>query len=238
MDTQGHEHGVQPQDERVPPSVEHVPLPVERVPSSVERVPPSVESGRGGPRRSLTGKFGPGLFVLALLAATALELHRQGRLWTCSCGRFALWVGDAWSPQTSQQLFDPYTFTHILHGLLFCGLLAYLLPRASRRWRFCLCVACEAAWELIENTNFVIQRYREATAALGYTGDTVVNSLGDIAACAAGFLLARRLGALRSAILFAATELVLLVWIRDSLLLNVLLLLYPSPKLRAWQAAH
>lgn len=199
---------------------------------------PSDEPRRPGPREDLWGKAGPALVVLALLAATALELHRQGRLWTCSCGRFALWVGDAWSSETSQQLFDPYTFTHVLHGLIFCGLLAYLLPRVSLRWRFCLGLACEALWELIENTDLVIARYREATAALGYTGDTVVNSLGDIAACAAGFLLARRLGALRSAVLFAATEVVLLVWIRDSLLLNVFLLLYPSPKLRAWQAGH
>jgi hypothetical protein len=201
-------------------------------------VPPPFGSGREAERVGLARKAGPGLVVLALLAATALELHMQGRLWTCSCGRFALWVGDAWSPQTSQQLFDPYSFTHILHGLLFCGLLAWLLPRAGWPWRFCLAVACEAVWESVENTDFVIARYREATAALGYTGDTVVNSLGDIAACAAGFLIARRLGALRSVILFAATELVLLVWIRDSLLLNILLLLYPSPKLRAWQAGH
>ena len=183
-------------------------------------------------------KAGPGFVVLALLTATALELHRQGRLWTCSCGRFTLWVGDAWSPETSQQLFDPYTFTHILHGLFFCGLLAYLLPRVSWSWRFRAAVACEALWELVENTDLVIARYRAATAALGYTGDTVVNSLGDITACALGFLLARRLGLLRSAVLFAATELVLLVWIRDSLLLNVLLLLYPSEKIRAWQAGH
>ena len=91
---------------------------------------------------------------------------------------------------------------------------------------------------MVENTDFVISRYREATAALGYTGDTVVNSLGDIAACAVGFALARRLGLLRSVLLFAATELVLLIWIRDSLLLNVLLLIYPSQKLRAWQAGH
>jgi hypothetical protein len=200
--------------------------------------PPSGGPPRDGARRVSTRQAGQGLLVFALLAATALELHRQGRLWTCSCGRFALWVGDAWSPETSQQLFDPYTFTHILHGLIFCGLLAYLLPRVNWSWRFCLAVACEALWELIENTDFVIARYREATAALGYAGDTVVNSLGDIAACAAGFLLARRLGPLRSALLFAATELLLLVWIRDSLILNIILLLYPSPKLRAWQAGH
>ena len=183
-------------------------------------------------------KAGLGLSVVALLAATALELHRQGRLWMCSCGHFTLWVGGAWSPDTSQQLFDPYSFTHILHGLIFGGLLAWTLPRVSWSWRFCLAVACEALWELIENTNFVIERYREATAALGYVGDTVVNSFGDIAACAVGFVLARRLGLLRSVLLFAATEALLLVWIRDSFLLNVLMLFFHSEKLRAWQAGH
>ena len=186
----------------------------------------------------MTRKGWPALAVAAALAATALELHRQGRLWVCSCGRFLLWTADAWSSETSQQLFDPYTFTHVLHGLIFCGLLAWCLPRAEWRWRFYLMVAGEALWELIENTNFVIERYRERTAALGYAGDTVVNSLGDIAACAFGFLLARRLGPLRSVILFVATELALLVWIRDSFLLNVLLLLHPSEKIRAWQAGH
>ena len=196
------------------------------------------EASPHGSRKDRTPKAWLWLAVSVVVAAAALELHRQGRLWTCSCGRFLLWTGDAWSSETSQQLSDPYTFTHVLHGLIFCGLLAYLLPRAPWSWRFCLAITGEALWELVENTDFVISRYREATAALGYTGDTVVNSLGDIAACAAGFLLARRLGLLRSVILFAATEVLLLVWIRDSLLLNVLLLLYPSEKIRAWQAGH
>lgn len=174
---------------------------------------------------------------VAVAAAAAFVLRAQGRLWFCDCGRVRAWVGDAWSAETSQQLFDPYSFTHVLHGLAFCGLLALLLPRVGWRWRFALAVAAEALWEVIENTNFVIQRYREATAALGYTGDTVVNSLGDITACAVGFLVARRLGWLRSVLLFAATELLLLFWIRDSLIVNIILLLYPSEKLRAWQQA-
>ena len=202
------------------------------------RVPTSGESRRGGARGDATWKAGPWLAVVAVLLATALELHLQGRLWVCSCGHFALWVGDAWGHDTSQQLFDPYTFTHILHGFVVCGVLAWGLPRMSWAWRLWIAVFAESFWEVVENTNFVIQRYREATAALGYTGDTVVNSLGDIAACAVGFALARRLGLLRSVLLFAATELVLLVLIRDSLLLNVLLLIYPSQKLRAWQAGH
>jgi hypothetical protein len=189
-------------------------------------------------RDALTRKTRPLLAALAVVAAAEFELRRQGRLWTCECGRVLLWVGDAWSPDTSQHLFDPYTFTHVLHGLAFCGLLAWLLPRVRWRWRFVLAVSAEALWEVIENTDFVIRRYREATAALGYTGDTVVNSLGDIIACALGFLLARKLGLLRSALLFAATEVALLFWIRDSLILNIILLVYPSEKLRAWQAGR
>lgn len=189
-------------------------------------------------RKDRMRRAAPWLAAITVVAATAFELRRQGRLWICSCGRLLPWVGDAWSSDTSQQLFDPYTLTHVLHGFLFCGLLAWGLPRLSWRWRLWLAISAESLWEIVENTEFVIRRYREMTAALGYTGDTIVNSLGDIAACTLGFLLARRLGALRSALLFAATEVVLLIWIRDSLLLNILLLVYPSDKLRAWQAGH
>ena len=180
----------------------------------------------------------PWLAVAAVLAAAAFTLRWQGRLWLCSCGRFRLWLGDAWSPETSQQLFDPYAFTHVLHGFAFAGLLALLLPRAGWRWRLALAVVAEAAWEVFENTAFVINRYRETTAALGYNGDTVVNSLGDVVACAAGFLIARRLGLLKSLLVFALTEAVLLLWIRDSLLLNIILLVHPSEQIKAWQAGH
>lgn len=180
----------------------------------------------------------PWLAVVAVLAAAACLLRWQGRLWLCSCGHFRLWFGDAWGPETSQQLFDPYSFTHVLHGFAFAGLLALLLPRANWRWRVALAVAAEALWEVFENTEYVINRYRESTAALGYNGDTVVNSLGDIIACTTGVLLARKLGPLKTLLVFALTEVVLLFWIRDSLLLNIILLVYPSEKLKAWQAGH
>jgi hypothetical protein len=190
------------------------------------------------PRDDLKRRAWPWLAVAGVLGTAAFALRRQGRLWLCSCGHFRPWLGDAWSAETSQQLFDPYSLTHVLHGFALCGLLALLLPRAGWRWRLALAVAAEALWEVFENTEFVINRYREATAALGYNGDTVVNSLGDVLACAAGFLLARRLGALKTLLVFALTEAALLFWIRDSLLLNVLLLVYPSESLRAWQAGH
>ncbi|MDT7604267.1 MAG: hypothetical protein QOF61_2264 [Acidobacteriota bacterium] len=178
------------------------------------------------------------LIALLILAATAFQLHRQGRLWTCACGRVLLWTGDAWSTETSQHLFDPYSFTHVLHGFAFCGLLALTIPKLAAHWRLCLAVALESVWEIIENTNFVINRYRETTAALGYTGDTVINSVGDIAACAVGFLVARRLGWRRTLVAFALVELALILTIRDSLLLNILMLLHPSDAIKAWQAGH
>ncbi len=178
------------------------------------------------------------LMVLATVSA-ALQLRRQGRLWLCECGRVLLWAGDAWSSDNSQHLFDPYSFTHVLHGFVFCGLLAWVCGgRVSWQGRLALAVVIEACWEVIENSAFVINRYREATLALGYQGDTVINSVGDIFACALGFLLARRLGLRRSLVAFALVEIVLLVWIRDSLLLNILMLLYPSEEIKAWQAGH
>jgi hypothetical protein len=181
----------------------------------------------------------PLLVSLLVTSLAALELHRQGRLWECaSCVRVLAWTGDAWSAETSQQLFDPYSFTHLLHGFAFCGLLALVVPRLSAEWRFCLAILIESIWEIVENTNFVINRYRETTAAFGYTGDTVVNSIGDITACAVGFLVARRLGWRRTLVAFFAIELLLLVWIRDSLLLNVLMLIHKSDAIRAWQAGH
>ncbi len=193
---------------------------------------------RAALRDSLARRVWPWLAVAAVLAAAAFRLRAQGRLWLCSCGRFRVWLGDAWGSETSQQLFDPYSFTHVLHGFAFAGLLALVLPRAGWRWRLALAVAAEAAWEVFENTEFVINRYREATAALGYTGDTVVNSLGDVLASAAGVLLARRLGLVRSLAVFALTEAVLLFWIRDSLLLNIIMLIYPLDSVRRWQTGH
>lgn len=189
-------------------------------------------------RDDLQKRLWPWLAVAGVLAAAAFTLRWQGRLWLCDCGRFRLWLGNAWSPETSQQLFDPYSFTHVLHGFALFGLFALLLRRTGWRWRLFYTVACEAAWEVFENTQFVINRYRETTAALGYNGDTIVNSLGDVIACAFGFLIARKLGLFKSLLVFALTEVALLFWIRDSLLLNILLLLYPSETIKAWQAGH
>jgi len=172
-----------------------------------------------------------------ILIATAIELHLQGRLWRCACPRY-FWTSDAWSSQTSQLFLDPYSFTHILHGLIFAGLLTLLIRRMSLGWRFVLAIAIESVWEIIENTNTVIQRYREATASLGYQGDTVLNSLGDISCCGIGFMLAVKLGWRWSIALFLAVETILLFWIRDSLLLEIVMLIHPMASIKTWQLRH
>ena len=177
----------------------------------------------------------PLLAIVAVLAATVFELRRQGRLWWCAVGDLSPWAGDIGNRHTSQHLFDPYTFTHVLHGFIICGLLALILPRLAVSWRLVLAVMIEAAWEVFENTNYVINRYRDATAAIGYEGDSVFNSLGDILACAVGFALALKLGFRRTLAVFLFTELVLLLWIRDSLLLNIILLIHPIEAIKNWQ---
>ena len=182
--------------------------------------------------------FWPGLSITAILAMTVFQLHRQGRVFWCACGSLNVWAGDIWSSHNSQHVLDPYSFTHVLHGVLFCGLLAWLLPRLPPVWRLTATVFLEAVWEIAENSRFIIQRYREATIGLGYEGDSIINSIADIVCCGIGFALARRLGWRRSAILFVVTELILLVWIRDNLTLNVLMLLHPVEVIKAWQMVH
>lgn len=126
---------------------------------------------------------------------------------------------------------------------MFAGLLLLVFRFLLRRdvatdWRLLIALALEAVWEIAENTNAVIDRYRETTAALGYRGDSVVNSLGDMLCCAAGLLIARKVGWLRSLPIFSATEIVLLFWIRDSLILEIIMLVYPFESIKSWQLAR
>jgi len=173
------------------------------------------------------------LAVLAVAAVVALRL--EGRSWWCACGRAVPVTMDAWSSHTSQHALDPYSLTHVSHGFLFfCAALLWLRS-APGTWSFVAAVGVEIAWEVFENSTFVIDRYRTATAALGYTGDSVANSLGDIACCALGFALAARIGWRATLVTFAAIEILLLAWIRDSLLLDVTMLLYPIEAVKQWQ---
>ena len=180
----------------------------------------------------------PWLVIVFVLAAAALQLHNQGRSWWCSCGQSFLWTGNGWGSLTSQTFLDPYSLTHVLHGLMFCGLLTLTIRGLPLRWRFCLAIIAEAVWELVENTDSVIQHYRAATAALGYQGDTVMNSLGDVMCCGIGFMIASKLGWVRSIVFFFVIEAVLLIWIRDSLLLEIVMLVRPINAIKVWQIGH
>ena len=177
----------------------------------------------------------PGLAIALTLALTVVAMRAQGRLWICACGRVDLWASPTKSSENSQHLADPYSFTHVLHGVVFYWLLARLFPRLHVMWQLTAAVAVESLWEVFENSEFIIQRYRQATLALGYEGDTVVNAVGDIAFMALGFWLARKLGFSRSAALFVATEIALILWIRDSLLLNIIMLIVPIDAIKNWQ---
>ena len=172
-------------------------------------------------------------FLIALIMAFALRL--EGRLLICSCNRILFWVGDTCSSNNSQQLFDPYSFTHILHGFLLFWIISLLLRGVAPRWQMSFALLCEAAWEVFENTPYVINRYRTETAALGYTGDTVVNSLGDLLCAFVGILIARQLGFRRSIIVFLVVEVILIFTIRDSLLLEILMLIKPIAAIKQWQ---
>jgi len=187
------------------------------------------------PGGAIAKRLWPGLAILLVPLTTTLLLRAEGRLWICSCGRVLLWAGDTCSSNNSQHFLDPYSFTHVLHGILYFWLIALVLPRLRSSWQLWLAVTIASLWELFENSDFIIQRYREETAALGYQGDTVVNSLGDILCCVLGFMIARRLGLRRSVLAFVVTEIVLLLWIRDSLLLEILMLVHPIGALKAWQ---
>jgi hypothetical protein len=174
--------------------------------------------------------------ALAILVASAAVLLAMGRSPICTCGAVDLWVAGRDSPRTSQMLSDWYSFSHIVHGFLFYGALWLIARHWPVERRFLIALVVEAAWEIAENTPMVIDRYRTATAALGYTGDSVINSVSDIAMMVLGFLAARRLPLWVSIGTVLLLELVPLLVIRDNLTLNVWMLLWPSEALRGWQA--
>jgi hypothetical protein len=173
-------------------------------------------------------------FSIVIIAAAVLLA--MGRNPICTCGTVDLWVGGRDSPKTSQMLADWYSFSHIVHGLLFYGALWLVARRWPVEWRFFAALVVESGWEVFENTPFVIDRYRSATAALGYTGDSVINSVSDILMMVLGFFAARKLPVWASVALLLVLELVPLFVIRDNLTLNVWMLLAPSRSIAAWQA--
>jgi hypothetical protein len=181
--------------------------------------------------------LGPGgwLAPVCVIGLVVIALRLEGHRWWCRCGRINPWSGDIWSEHNSQHLADPYTLTHVLHGMLFYALLRPLAGRLKAGTRLVLAVALEALWEVGENSAAVIQRYRQATMALGYTGDSILNSVGDIAACGVGFYLAGRLPVRWSIAFFLLVEAALLLIYRDNLGLNILMLIWPVKGVKSWQ---
>jgi hypothetical protein len=174
--------------------------------------------------------------AILIIAAAALVELAMGRHAICTCGHVDLWVASRDSPRTSQMIGDWYSLSHVVHGLLFYAGLWII----ARRWpvepRFLLALLIESGWEVTENTPWIIDRYRATTAALGYTGDSVINSLSDISMMAIGFLAARKLPLRMSIVLAVVLELVPLFVIRDNLALNVWTLVAPNPAIQQWQA--
>lgn len=175
--------------------------------------------------------------ALGTVAAAAGAELAMGRLLWGPDGRFGWWEPDIWSQEQSQRFADPYSFTHIVHGLLFYALLWLVARRTSGRVRLAAAVVIEAAWEVLENSPIVIDRYRAVTISLGYVGDSVLNSMSDVLMMAVGYVLASRARLWISFATVIALELALAFWVRDNLTLNLIMLIHPVDAIREWQMA-
>lgn len=189
---------------------------------------------------SFFSKFGGGRWAASAIilgaAVMAVVLRLNGRIWWCKSGDPAIYIHAAWnSSHTSQHVFDPYTFTHVLHGVILFWLIGWLFPKVGPYWRLAIASFAEMGWEILENSAYIIEKYRANTASVDYFGDSIANSAGDVIACMIGFWIASKLGPKRSLIFFLGVELILLLWIRDGLLLNILQLIYPVDGIRHWQ---
>ena len=173
--------------------------------------------------------------VVAILGLAATVELSMGRLLFGPDGTFGWWEGNIWSSEQSQRFADPYSISHVVHGLLFYALLWLVARRVPVRYRFLAAVLLEAGWEVLENSPLIINRYRAVTISLGYVGDSVLNSLSDVLMMSLGYLLAARSRVWVSVALVVGMELGMLLWVRDNLTLNIIMLVHPIDAIRAWQ---
>jgi hypothetical protein len=177
------------------------------------------------------------LAALGIILSIAIILLTVGREPICKCGYVKLWHGVVMSSENSQHLSDWYTPSHVIHGFIFFGLLWLIGKKWSLSLRLCLAIMVEGAWEIFENSEFIINRYRTATISLDYYGDSVINSVSDVAAMVVGFYAASRLPVWAAIALIIALEVIVAALIRDNLTLNIIMLLYPLDFIKDWQAS-
>lgn len=175
-------------------------------------------------------------FAAILCATGGIELA-MGRSLFGPDGKFGWWESSIWSGENSQRLADAYSFSHIVHGILFYALLWLVAKKIPVSKRLLLAALIEAAWELLENSPIIINRYRAVTISLGYVGDSVLNSLSDVVMMTLGFLFAWRVRPWIAITAVLCMELGCALWVRDNLTLNIIMLVHPVEAIRQWQLA-